>query len=176
MFAVSPTETEVTLRDGATVELRPLEPEDEDALAGFLEHLSLRSRVFRFFSGGVDPGVAARRAVDMHWPASFGLVAVLDGRIVGHAMYAQGPTDAVEVAFAVADDVQGHGLGTILLERISEVAAASGFRTLVAEVMPENHQMLEVFADSGLPLHVRAEPGVVHVRMPSGVPLTVGRG
>lgn len=35
--------------------------------------------------------------------------------------------------------------------------------------------MLEVFADSGLPLHVRAEPGVVHLRMPSGVPLTPGR-
>jgi GNAT superfamily N-acetyltransferase len=91
-------------------------------------------------------------------------------------MYAKGPTDAVEVAFAVADAVQGHGLGTILLGQISGVAAANGYPTLVAEVLPDNHQMLDVFADSGLPLHVRAEPGVVHVRMPSGIPLTVGRG
>jgi acetate---CoA ligase (ADP-forming) len=111
----------------------------------------------------------------VHYPDSFALVAWRDGRIVGHAMYARLPSDAVEVAFAVADEEQGHGIGTILLGEISETAAANGFRALEAEVLAENHRMLGVFYDSGLPLSVRAEPGVVHVRMPSGIPLTAGR-
>jgi GNAT superfamily N-acetyltransferase len=175
MATTYPTEHEVALRNGTTVQIRPLRPADELALAGFLTALSLRSLVFRFFSAGVSPDVAARRAVDMHYPDSFALVALDDERVVGHAMYARTPSDAVEVAFAVADEVQGLGLGTILLGEISNVASANGFPTLVAQVMPENHRMLEVFSDCGLPLHVRAEPGVVHVRMPSGVPLTVGR-
>lgn len=175
MVTTYPAEHEVALRDGATVRIRPLEPADERALADFLTALSLRSRAFRFFSAGVSPDVAARRAVDLHYPDSFALVALQGECIIGHAMYARLPSDAVEVAFAVADELQGHGLGTIMLGEISEVAAANGFGALEAEVLPDNDRMLEVFADSGLPLRVRAEPGVVHVRMPSGIPLTVGR-
>ena len=165
----------MALRDGTTVHVRPLRRDDERALADFLGALSVRSLAFRFFSAGVSTDVAARRAVDMNYPDSFALVAVAGDQIVGHAMYARAPADAVEVAFAVADDMQGHGMGTILLEEISRVAAANGFSTMVAEVMPSNHRMLDVFADSGLPLHVRAEPGVVYVRMPSGIPLTIRR-
>jgi acetate---CoA ligase (ADP-forming) len=164
-----------TLRDGATVQIRPLRADDEAALADFLAGLTVRSRAFRFFSAGVDPGRAARRAVASSSPDNFGIVALQHGRIVGHAMYARTVTDAVEVAFAVADELQGRGLGTIMLAAISMAAAANGFDTLVAEVLPENHRMLDVFSDCGVPVHVRAEPGLVHVRMPSGVPLTVGR-
>lgn len=168
-------EHEVALRDGTTVQIRPLERADELALADFLAALSLRSRAFRFFSAGVSPDVAARRSVDLDYPNSFALVALQGDRIVGHAMYARLPSDAVEVAFAVADELHGHGLGTILLGEISEAAAANGFAALEAEVLPDNHRMLDVFADSGLPLRLRAEPGVIHVRVPSGIPLTVGR-
>jgi acetate---CoA ligase (ADP-forming) len=178
MVTTHPAEhdTDVTLRDGSKVDLRPLTPEDRDALADFLAGLSLRSRAFRFFSAGADPRIAARRAVEMRYPDSVGLVAVQDGRIVAHAMYARSRTDAVEVAFAVADELQGQGLGTILLDHISQIAAANGFPTLVAEVLPENHRMLEVFSESGVPVHARAEPGVVHVRLPSGIPLSPGQG
>ena len=174
MATTYPAEHEVALRDGTTVHIRPLRRADERALADFLNALSLRSMAFRFFSAGVSADVAARRAVDLHYPDSFALVAVLGERIVGHAMYARMPSDAVEVAFAVADELQGQGMGTILLGEISNAAADNGFAALEAEVMPDNHRMLDVFYDSGLPLCVRAEPGVVHVRMPSGIPLTVG--
>lgn len=169
-------ETDVTLRDGSTIHLRPLTAHDREPLAEFLAGLSLRSRAFRFFSAGVSPAAAARRSVSLHYPEGFGLVALQDGRIVAHAMYAKTTTDAVEVAFAVADELQGHGLGTILLGTISEIAAANGYGGLVAEVLPDNHRMLDMFLDCGLPLDVRAEPGVVHVRMPSGIPLAVGSG
>jgi acetate---CoA ligase (ADP-forming) len=172
MLTTYPTEyeTEVPLRDGSTVHVRPLTEDDEGVLAEFLRGLSLRSRAFRFFSAGTNPIVAARSAVSgIDYDNHFGLVALSGGRIVGHAMYARSRPDAVEVAFAVADAMQGRGLGTVLLAHIAAAAASNGYELLEAEVLPENHRMLDVFSESGFPLEIRAEPGVVHVRTTSSL-------
>ena len=47
------------------------------------------------------------------------------------------------------------------------VAAAyeAGVTLLEAQVLPENHRMIQVFRDSGYPLSIRAKPGVVAVEM-----------
>jgi hypothetical protein len=45
------------------------------------------------------------------------------------------------------------------------MARGLGFRTLEAEVLADNHQMLEVFAHSGLPRRERVSDGLVHVEM-----------
>ena len=160
-------ETEVALRDGSTLHVRPVTAADEPALTEFLAALSLQSRAFRFFSAGTNPAVAARHAVRVDYRESFGLLALTSGRVVGHAMYVRCKPDAVEVAFAVADEMQGRGLGTVLLAHIAAAAAANGFELLEAEVLPENHRMLDVFSESGFPLEIRAEPGIVHVRTTS---------
>jgi acetate---CoA ligase (ADP-forming) len=154
----------VALRDGSMVHLRPITADDESALTDFLAGLSLRSRAFRFFGAGTRPVVAARAAVRVDYRDSFGLVALSRGRIVGHAMYVRCKPDAVEVAFAVADELQGKGLGTAMLAQIAAAAAANGFETLEADVLPANHRMLDVFSESGFPFEIRAEPGVVHLR------------
>ena len=73
MATTFPTEHEVALRDGTTVQIRPLRRDDELAFADFLAGLSLRSLAFRFFTAGVSPDVAARRSVDLHYPDSFAL-------------------------------------------------------------------------------------------------------
>src|SRR4051794_614933 len=163
--SVAEHQVDAALRDGMTVHIRPITHADREALTQFLTALSLRSRAFRFFSAGIRPESAAAHAVAVDNHDSFGLVAESAGHLVGHAMYARSKPDAVEVAFEVADEVQGHGLGTVLLMEIAAAAAENGFDQLEAEVLPENHKMLDVFADSGFPLQVRAEPGVVHVRM-----------
>ena len=162
-------EAEVALRDGSTLHVRPITSSDEEALTEFLAALSVRSRAFRFFSAGTDPAVAARHAVQVDDRERFGLVALTGGRIVGHAMYVRCKPDAVEVAFAVADEMQGHGLGTVLLAHIAAAASSNGFELLEAEVLPENHRMLDVFSESGFPLEIRAEPGIVHVRTTSSL-------
>src|SRR4051795_13601698 len=136
---------EVVLRDGSTVSVRPLVRDDEAALTEFLAGLSVRSRAFRFFSAGVRPEVAARRSVEIDYHDSYALVATSAGKIVGHAMYARSHPNAVEVAFTVADELHGRGLGTVLLLQMAAVASANGFEILEAEVLPENHKMLEVF-------------------------------
>ena len=47
-------ETDIALRDGSTVHVRPSTIEDVGRLRAFLESLSEESRWFRFFSAGVN--------------------------------------------------------------------------------------------------------------------------
>jgi acetate---CoA ligase (ADP-forming) len=69
------------------------------------------------------------------------------------------------VAFAVADALQGQGVGTRLLEQLAASAAAEGISTFVAEVMPDNEPMLRVFADAGFAVSRRLEGGTTEVRL-----------
>ena len=82
--------------------------------------------MFRFFSGGVDLERAARLAVDVDYERRYGLVATRgdDEHVVGQGAYVGTAPGGAEVAFAVADELQGHGLATILLAHLAEVAAA----------------------------------------------------
>ena len=63
--------------------------------------------------------------------SSLGLLAMVgpEERIVGHALYAPSGDGRAEVAFAIARDYQGHGLATLLLGQLAEVAAAHSIHT-----------------------------------------------
>ena len=159
----------MALRDGTTVHVRPIRAEDEDALHGFLEGLDLASRVFRFFSGGVDLRAAAHSMADVDYAQRYGLVAVRDGDVVGQGIYIGEGDGAAEVAFAVADRLQGNGLATLLLAHLAEVAVDNHISAFHAEVMPENHRMMEVFRDSGFPVEISSEPGAIRVVFPSSL-------
>src|SRR5690349_7901191 len=162
-------EATVVLRDGSTVAVRPIRASDEADLARFFSHLSLESRVFRFFAAVANADASVKRMVDVDYATRYGIVAVsgVDQEIIGHAMYvAIGPTTA-ELALAVADQYQGRGLGTILLGQLAEAAADAGIQVLEAVVRPENHRMLDVLRESGFPVHSRSEPGEVHAELPT---------
>src|SRR3954447_3939540 len=96
--SVAEHQVDAALRDGMTVHIRPITHADRDAVTKFLTALSLRSRAFRFFGGGIRSESAATHAVAVDYRDSFGLVAETSGRVVGHAMYARSKPDAVEVA------------------------------------------------------------------------------
>src|SRR5687767_13503788 len=120
-------ETDVVLRSGASVHLRPLCPEDEPALLAFLEGLSPESRWFRFFSTGNDLGAAARSASSVAGAGDYGVVAVAgNGTILAHGMYAQEGPGIAEVAFAVSGTMQGEGIATTMLAHLAEAARAEG--------------------------------------------------
>src|SRR5262249_20899715 len=70
-----------------------------------------------------------------------------------------------EVAFAVLDQYQGRGIATLLLEHLRRIAHEAGIDEFVADVMASNHQMLEVFRDSGFQRKSSSEGGVVHVAL-----------
>jgi acetyl coenzyme A synthetase (ADP forming)-like protein len=163
-------EAEVVLRDGSTVHVRPITPDDEAAMRAFLGALSERSRQMRFFSGGVDLDWAARAAVGVHHPNSYGIVATRgDGRIVAHATYGRAGPESAEVAFAVADEMHGMGIATTLLAHLGEAAEEAGIHWFGAEVLPENHLMIDVFRESGFAVRTHSLPGVIQLELPTTV-------
>ena len=164
-------EADVVLRNGSTVRVRPVRAEDHDGLLVFLRGLSPDSIFFRFFSGSVDLEKAARWAVDVDYRNRYGLVATSgpEASIVGHGTYQSTGDGRAEIAFAVSDSLQGQGLGTILLAHLAEAATENNIGTFYAEVLPANHRMVEVFRESGFPVEIRSEPGLIVVELPASL-------
>jgi len=156
----------VRLRDGSRVTLRAASAEDEPALLAFLQGMRPETRRMRFFSGAADMPIAARAAVKAS-DDRFGLVAHDEaGVLVGHAMCIRLDQTRAEVALEVADHLHGRGLGTILLERLADTAERRGVTHFVAEVLPENREMLDVFRD-GFGAEVTFRHGVDAVELPT---------
>ena len=59
--------------------------------------------------------------------------------------------------------LQGHGIGTRLLERLVASAKDEGVTRFVAEVLPGNRHMLSVFLDAGFDVSRTIKDGVVEV-------------
>jgi acetyl coenzyme A synthetase (ADP forming)-like protein len=164
-------EADVVLRDGSTICLRPVRPSDEGDLRDFFAALDPRSRAFRFFSGAADVGQAAEMMASVDYRGRYGLIASrgAEHRPLGHGIYLELGHDRAEVAFAVAAEMQGHGLGTILLAHLAEVAEENGIATFAAEVMPQNHRMIEMFRRSGFPVEIDASAEGLHVEFPTSL-------
>jgi acetyl coenzyme A synthetase (ADP forming)-like protein len=162
-------EADVVLRDGSTVHLRPVCAGDEPALAELFEGLSQRSRTFRFFSAATDLKRTAAVMADVDFAGRYGLIASRGGedRLVGHGTYLATGDERAEVAFAVADELQGLGLATLLLAHLAEVAQENGIETFVAEVLPENHGMVDVFRESGFPIETSSTADAIRVELPT---------
>lgn len=162
--------SDVVLRDGSTVAIRSVEPEDLDGLRALLAGLTPEARRLRFFSGGADVQGAARRAATVGLRDAAGLVALAGDpqEIVGHACFERGAPDVAEVAFEVSARMRGQGLATILLAHLAEVAAERGIERFVAEVLPENRRMIEVFRESGFPTELKRGPDDLRVSFPTG--------
>ncbi|MCC7330005.1 MAG: GNAT family N-acetyltransferase [Gammaproteobacteria bacterium] len=69
------------------------------------------------------------------------------------------------MAFAVRDDWQRKGLGTILFRRLIEIGQEDGIARFSADVLVENSGMLKIFHRSGLDIRTTTQGGVVHVVM-----------
>ena len=70
-----------------------------------------------------------------------------------------------EVAFAVADELQGKGVGTRLLEQLAQEAGKVGVGCFLAEVLPDNRAMLRVFESAGFAVEREYESGVTEVTL-----------
>jgi acyl-CoA synthetase (NDP forming)/RimJ/RimL family protein N-acetyltransferase len=164
-------EADVVLRDGTTTHVRPIRPDDADALQRFHVAQSERSTYLRFFAPMErlsDRDLDRFTRVDH--TDRVALVAVrprgadaADHDIIGVARFDRtGPHEA-EVAFNIADSAQGRGLGSVLLEHIAAAARERGVQRFTAEVLPQNGKMLAVFREAGYDLHQQMDDGFVLV-------------
>jgi RimJ/RimL family protein N-acetyltransferase len=144
------------LKSGAVVAIRPIEPDDGERLAAAFARLSPDSRYRRFLS------VKSRlSATETHY-----LIDAVDGRdhvalvatpardperILAVARFVRLPDDpdTAEFAIVVGDELQGQGLGTVLLQRLADEAVALGVRRFSALMLSDNvaaHRLVERLA------------------------------
>ena len=173
-------EADVVLRDGSTTHVRPIRPDDADAVQRFQTAQSERSTYLRFFAALQRiPERLLTQLVTVDHVRRAALVAVRPGAsreadgeygaedIVGVARYDVADDKpgrrTAEVAFNIADAVQGKGLGSVLLEHIAAAARERGVHRFIAEVLPQNHAMLGVFREAGYAVEQHLDDGVVTV-------------
>jgi RimJ/RimL family protein N-acetyltransferase len=167
----SPTVDELELRDGERIVVRPIRPADGDLLAELHSRLSPDSVYRRYF--GVKPVLGPaeiRRFTTIAEEWRFALVGVRSsGQLAGVARYEgqAGHSDA-EIALIVDDALHHLGLGTLLLQRLIDVARISGQTSLTAEVLPYNAPMLHLLRALPVPSSSSFQPDYVEVRLELG--------
>src|SRR5262245_41623809 len=146
---------DVILRDGGTLRLRPPTAADADGLVDFFAALSEESLHLRFHGTRRADRHLVDPFLDPDWLEEGALVGTLADEADGERIVALGsyvrlrdPATA-EVAFAVADEEQGRGIGTRLLEQLAVGAREAGINGFVAEVMAANRTALSVFSAAG---------------------------
>jgi ribosomal protein S18 acetylase RimI-like enzyme len=144
--------------DGLTI--RPLRDGDTETVATLFERLGAVSRERRFC--GAKPRLGDRELaqlarVDAARHVLVGYVAG-DPRPAGIARLVRDGSSA-EVAFEVADDHQGRGLGSILARELAADARAAGITTLVATVCGDNPRVVSLLARIAGSLQVRRRGG-----------------
>ncbi len=155
-------EADVAVRDGRTVRIRPITPDDAERLAAFHRSLSDETVYFRFFAP--YPELTERdleRFTHVDHVDRVALVATVGGELVGVGRYDRVDATDAEVAFVIRDDHQGRGLGSVLLEHLAAAARERGVKRFVAEVLPTNRRMLSTFQEAGYHPSHKLEDGVV---------------
>lgn len=159
-----------SLRDGRRVEIRALRPEDRDDLLAAVGRIGTDSLYRRFFA--VKRQFSEKETaffVNVDFVNHVALIAVIEEDskpvIVAGGRYIVVSPGQAEVAFAVVDKYQGQGLGTTLMRHLVAIARKAGLKELVADVLPDNRQMLAVFQKCSLPMRTKRESGSVHVTL-----------
>lgn len=140
----------VRLKDGTLCQIRPIGPDDPDVLNACFAGLSPASRRLRFFGAKqvlTAADLAYLTATDGRDHLAFAAIAQdpdgRDGTVLGAARCIRSApgSEAAELAMAVVDQAQGRGVGTALLDRLTEAAQEQGIRRFHCEVLAENEGM-----------------------------------
>jgi acyl-CoA hydrolase/RimJ/RimL family protein N-acetyltransferase len=140
----------IRLRNGKTIEFRPLLPSDEFASRNFFYSLQAESIYYRFFH---HKQLFSHSTIQEQWAnvdyrknmSIIGLISEGGHKdIMAIASYAQAEQDRAEVAFVVREDFQGQGVGSHLLDVLEKIAKENEYRGFTASVLRENVAMIHI--------------------------------
>ncbi len=166
----------VALRDGRTLLVRPIVPEDEPALREAFAMLTQEQVRQRFFIPMKTlTHMAAARFTQLDYDREMALVLTEPGSpgkapIFGVVRISTDPDkDKAEYAIVIRPDVTGMGLGTHLMQRIIEYARSQGIGQIFGDVLRENATMLAICDRLGFERSVvEDDGGIVRVTLPLG--------
>jgi len=165
---------QTVLRDGSTVLIRAIRPDDTGKVEASFHRLDPQSIYTRFFSYRKELSAdELSRLGDADFVHAVVLVASVgtgaDEVLVGGASYsvraASNGKLTAELGFTIEADYQGRGLGSHLLGLLVEMARSQGIARFEADVLASNAPMLSVFQHCGLPMTRTHDGVVVHVEL-----------
>ncbi len=150
----------VCLKNGTDLHIRPVRGEDESGLAKFFEMLSGESIFFRFGSRRIYmPHDRLILLCQVDYDRDFAFLAVVPGEqehIIGEVRLNRlSEFETAELSFVIADQWQGKGVGSLLMDFCLAVAREIGLTTVLMEVMKSNVRMIQF----GYKYHFRILPG-----------------
>ena len=165
-----------TTKDGTSVTIRPIRPEDEPMMVAFHERLSERSVYFRYFHLlNLSQRTAHERLTRMcfiDYDRAMALVAERENPATGeHEILGIGRLTRLhgmkeaEMAILINDDYHGRGLGTELLRRLIEICRTEKIESLVADILAENRTMQRICEHLGFRLTYEPEDGLVKAEL-----------
>jgi acetyltransferase len=156
-FAVRPYPTEwerqLQLRDGWTVGVRPMRPDDEPAMVKFLQSVSAEDLRLRFFHSVREfSHQFVGRLTQLDYARAMAFVALdpVSQEIIGAVrLHSDSRHETAEYAILLRSELKGKGLGWALMQLLIEYARAEGLKSLYGEVLNENTTMLTMCRDLG---------------------------
>ena len=153
-FAIRPYPVELEAEiehGGEKLRIRPIRPDDEPMLQGFMRRLTPEDVRMRFFGPmrELSHELAARLTqIDYDREMAFVLLDGKDmigvGRLVADPDFQQ-----AEFALTVASDRQGRGYGELLLKHVLLYGRSRGVKRVVGHVLRENRRMLDLAKQLG---------------------------
>jgi len=158
-------ETIMVTKDETHLLVRPIRPTDEEMLSDMFYDLSDQTIINRFFN--MLKSMPHRKlqefcCIDYEHDMS---VVVIHGvspkqKVVGLGSYHLNPaTQRAEIAFLVADEWQGKGIGTFLMQHLVKVARSKKIKGFTAEVLRDNVAMIALMHKSGVPANSKPVDG-----------------
>ena len=131
--------------------IRPISPTDAAGLREGFARLGLRSRRLRFLGSKpslTDAEVAYFTNVDHDKHEALVAVDTKARAGIGVARFIRDPLvpEVADVAITVVDDWQGHGVGSLLLRQLTDLAGCRGVRRFTALVSTDNMAMRRMLA------------------------------
>lgn len=156
--ANEPAPVRARLRDGAAVSLRPLANGETGPLLSVFDGMSAESRALRYLTGLPRiPQVMLSTLTDVDGDRHVAWLATIDGEAAGIARYVRAPRcwTTAEIALEVVDRHHGRGLGSVLVDTVTTVAAARGVRRVRATMAPWNDVAPRLLRRIGASDHLR---------------------
>ena len=139
----------VTLKDGVSLLIRPIQPEDADRERAFVARLSPETLYFRFMMPVRElPPAMIERFTQIDYGRELALVGIT-GEGPQQMMVAVAritPTTVparCEFAIVVEETMQGTGLARALMQRLFDAARSRGYSEIEGAVLRENPRMLK---------------------------------
>ncbi|MGI6869490.1 GNAT family N-acetyltransferase [Amycolatopsis sp. 3B14] len=153
----------LTCADGAAVVLREGKPADAEAVSAMHARCSMTTLFARYHTG--------MRTMPRRWlhrllvpPRGMSLLAVCGREVIGVGQLIPGATGEIaEVSLLVEDGWQRNGVGTALMGRLAEIAAARGCRRLVAVSLPGRDGIYRTAQRAGLAPEPPEEEGLLRI-------------